>query len=61
VDGLGVLHYLAAGGSRLPVVAMSADHERLVGAVAAGADATLTKPFELDSLLGVVARWSSRA
>jgi len=61
VDGLGVLRYLADDGPRLPVVAMSADHERLVRAVAAGADATIAKPFDLDRLLGVIARWSLRS
>jgi AmiR/NasT family two-component response regulator len=36
------------------VVALSADPDQLRWAVAAGADATLAKPFDLDRLLAVV-------
>lgn len=56
-DGLGVLQELDALGRYAPVVAMSADHGLL--ARAAGADATLAKPFDLDRLVTVV-KWNCR-
>jgi len=55
-DGVGVLRALAELGSYAPVVAMSANRDQLVRARAAGAQATLPKPFDLDRLLSVVAR-----
>ena len=57
VDGVGVLLHLAESGVATPVVAMSASGEHLVAAAAAGAKATLAKPFDLDHLLAVVARY----
>ena len=56
VDGMSVLHHLAALGAYVPVVAMSASREHLLQAAAAGAQVTVAKPFDLDSLLAVVAR-----
>jgi CheY-like chemotaxis protein len=38
----------------VPVVVMSTSPEQLDAAQAAGADAVLPKPFELDRLVGVV-------
>jgi CheY-like chemotaxis protein len=56
LDGMDVLHHLANLGEYVPVVAMSANRELLAEAAAAGARATLPKPFDLDRLAGVVAR-----
>jgi len=56
LDGLAVLRRLADLHSYVPVVAMSASTEHLRAAVAAGAHATLSKPFDIDQLLAVVAR-----
>src|SRR4051794_29193952 len=50
IDGIGVLQQLAAPGDRVPVVAMSASRQYLVAAQATGADAVLSKPFDLDHL-----------
>jgi CheY-like chemotaxis protein len=55
-DGNSVLRYLATLDSYVPVVAMSANRQLLATAADAGAQATLPKPFDLDVLLGVVAR-----
>jgi CheY-like chemotaxis protein len=51
VDGIGVLHHLAAVGAEVPVVAMSASREHLNAALAAGARTAVPKPFDLDRLL----------
>ncbi len=59
VDGLGVLDHLTALGASPPVVAMSASPSRLAAAQAAGAQATIPKPFDLDELLDVVARYAT--
>jgi len=56
VEGQSVLHYIARLGWSVPVVAMSADHGLLAAAVAAGARATLAKPFDIEVLLAVVKR-----
>ena len=56
MSGVDVLRYLAQQSSQIPVVAMSANHEALEAAAAAGAQATLEKPIELDRLLEVVGR-----
>jgi two-component system, NtrC family, response regulator HydG len=56
LDGMDVLHHLANLGEYVPVVAMSANRELLAEAAAAGARATLPKPFDLDRLARVVAR-----
>lgn len=55
VSGLGVLEHLREQGAKLPVVAMSASPMHLAAAQAAGTNATLAKPFDLDDLLKVVA------
>src|SRR5262245_58822782 len=56
LNGMDVLHHLANLGEYVPVVAMSANRELLAEAAAAGARATLPKPFDLDRLARVVAR-----
>jgi CheY-like chemotaxis protein len=56
LNGIDVLHHLANLGEYVPVVAMSANRELLAEAAAAGARATLPKPFDLDRLARVVAR-----
>jgi DNA-binding response OmpR family regulator len=55
LDGLGVLRHLGAPVSGPPVVAMSASRHLLSAALAAGARAVLSKPFDLNELLRVVA------
>ena len=54
LTGLEVLHHVRELPSRPPVVAMSASRRHLAEAHAAGATATLPKPFELDALLALV-------
>jgi CheY-like chemotaxis protein len=56
LNGMDVLHHLAGLGEYVPVVAMSANRELLAEAAAAGATATIPKPFDLDRLARVVAR-----
>jgi two-component system, chemotaxis family, chemotaxis protein CheY len=55
LDGLGVLQHMTVSRAGLPVVAMSASTQHLAQAEAAGAQATLAKPFDLDALLEIVA------
>jgi two-component system cell cycle sensor histidine kinase/response regulator CckA len=54
LDGLGVLQHVSAQRGGLPVIAMSASAQHLAEAEAAGARATLAKPFDLDALLEIV-------
>jgi CheY-like chemotaxis protein len=54
LDGLGVLRHISSHRAALPVVAMSASTQHLAQAEAAGARATIAKPFDLDTLLEVV-------
>jgi two-component system response regulator MprA len=61
IDGLQVLQQLAAPRGRVPVVVMSTSPEHLAVAQAAGADAVLPKPFELDRLVSVVEAYCSHA
>jgi CheY-like chemotaxis protein len=61
VSGLDVLKHLKERGSKLPVVAMSASPMHLAAAQAAGTQATLTKPFDLDQLVAVVGSYSDLA
>jgi CheY-like chemotaxis protein len=56
MDGLGVLQHVSTHRAGLPVVAMSASAQHLAKAEAAGARATLAKPFDLDALLEIVRR-----
>lgn len=58
-NGLAVLAHLTATGSELPVIALSANETMLGQAAAAGAARTLTKPFDLDELLALVASYSA--
>ena len=60
VDGVGVLHYLANNAIYLPVVAMSASSEHLHAARAAGAQAVVPKPFDIERLLATVDRACGR-
>jgi CheY-like chemotaxis protein len=60
VDGVGVLRHLTERGYSIPVVAMSASCQHLTAAAAAGAQTTLPKPFDLDELVAVVARYCTR-
>ena len=57
VSGLDVLDHIKARGARVPVVAMSASLTHLAAAQAAGSQATLAKPFDLDQLVAVVDRY----
>lgn len=60
VSGLQVLtHLRQTSAAATPVVAMSASGAHLSQAAMAGADATLAKPFDLGSLLDVIARYCS--
>ena len=52
-----MLHYLGGQGIHVPVVAISADAELLKAAADSGAQATVSKPFELDDILGTVSRY----
>ncbi len=61
IDGVQVLQQLAAPEGRVPVIAMSASRKHLAAARAAGADAVLPKPFDLDRLIGVVEAYSRDA
>src|SRR4051794_36829259 len=51
LSGLMLLKRLAADGPDLGLVALSGSAATLVEAIAAGADATLLKPFDIDRLL----------
>ena len=58
VSGLQVLtHLRQSKDAATPVVAMSASGAHLSQAAMAGANATLAKPFDLGSLLDVIARY----
>jgi CheY-like chemotaxis protein len=57
VDGLGVLRHLARLAAAPPVIAMSATAELLAAARAAGARATLSKPFGMGELLDFVEQY----
>jgi CheY-like chemotaxis protein len=57
VDGLGVLGHLARLPAAPPVIAMSATAELLAAARAAGARATLSKPFGMGELLDFVEQY----
>jgi CheY-like chemotaxis protein len=60
VSGLQVLtHLRQTNDGATPVVAMSASGAHLSQAAMAGANATLAKPFDLSSLLDVIARYCS--
>jgi two-component system OmpR family response regulator len=61
INGLQVLQQLAAPGGRVPVVVMSTSPEQLPAARAAGADAVVPNPFELDRLVGIVDVYCPRA
>jgi two-component system, OmpR family, response regulator MprA len=57
VDGLTVLERLATLAPRVPVIAMSASSLHLQRAAAVGARETVQKPFDINRVLAVVARW----
>ena len=54
IDGASVLRHLMTSHDAPPIVAVSAAQERLAEARAAGAHATLAKPFSLDVLLETI-------
>jgi CheY-like chemotaxis protein len=58
--GIGVLQYLRAVGYRVPVVAISASAAQRAAALAAGAQAALAKPIDMNTLLGLVSRYRWR-
>lgn len=55
-SGLEVMTHLADLGAYVPVVAMSANPSLLRAAADAGAEDTLSKPFDVDRLIEVVGR-----
>jgi CheY-like chemotaxis protein len=56
VDGLAVLHYLRQkAGASPPVIALSANRVLLRRALETGAQAAVTKPFDVPELLDIVA------
>jgi DNA-binding response OmpR family regulator len=57
ISGLGVLDYLKASGVDVPIVVMNVDDALLTAAAAAGVQSVLIKPFDLEQLLPVVARY----
>ncbi len=61
VSGLDVLGYLEAAAVDVPVVVMSVYDHLLIAAAARGADGVLIKPFDLEQLLPVVARYCESA
>ena len=60
MDGLQVLQSLRRDHARVPVIAMSTSQEHLELARAAGADHVAPKPFDMPTLLGLVAQCCSR-
>ena len=60
LDGLGVLTQLQQLPAGIPIVAMSASRAHLAAAAAAGAVATLAKPFDFDEVLAILQRYDSR-
>jgi DNA-binding response OmpR family regulator len=54
VDGVHVLLHTRMHHSRLPVIAVSADSQSLADTKAAGARATLAKPFPVSDLLEII-------
>jgi CheY-like chemotaxis protein len=62
VDGLSIVRQVRAGGSRLPIIALTAhampgDRDRCM---AAGCDAYLPKPIPIPELLELIALFSQR-
>src|SRR4051812_25354599 len=57
LDGWGVAAALRERGSRVPVVVMTAARDAQAWCDEIGGDACLAKPFELDAILAVVARF----
>jgi two-component system OmpR family response regulator len=56
IDGVAVLSHLAALGADVPVIAISASSQQLVAAAAAGAQEVVAKPFDVATLLAMVAQ-----
>lgn len=56
-SGVTVIEALAAQGSAVPIVAMSASPHELTLALAGGVRAVVEKPFDLDELLSVTAQY----
>jgi DNA-binding response OmpR family regulator len=60
LNGLAVLRELQARGTSVPVIAMSASRDDLQQAIRAGAHVALAKPFEVEHLLGLLAKHCAR-
>jgi DNA-binding response OmpR family regulator len=60
-SGLQVLERVLAHGDDVPVIGMSVHDAMLVAAMELGATAVLIKPFELDQVLPIVARYCEAA
>jgi CheY-like chemotaxis protein len=61
LGGLQVLHHVAEHRHSTAVVALSTSDSQLDAAMADGADATIRKPFHLDELLDLLARFSRKS
>jgi CheY-like chemotaxis protein len=61
VPGTEVLAHLAAEGVEVSAIAMSASPSHLRTALAAGARATVCKPFDLGVMVGIVAQYAALA
>ena len=61
LHGFGVLDYLKARQLAIPVLAMSANSNHLLAALAVGARGILAKPFEMADVLRAVARYCTAA
>jgi CheY-like chemotaxis protein len=55
--GADVVRALRARGCAVPILLLSATADARQAAAASGADAFLGKPFDLDAVLALVARW----
>ncbi len=60
LSGLDVLHYVAELAAEAPVVVISAHDRLMLSAIAAGANAVLRKPVQLEQVLAVTASYCRR-
>ena len=60
LDGLGVLHHMTDHDHSTPVIALSASEWYLHAAETGGARAAIAKPFDLNQVLDVAARVSTK-
>jgi DNA-binding response OmpR family regulator len=61
IDGLTVLRYLRERHPTVPILLISTDQTHLAEGQRAGATAILSKPFELETFLDLIARHSAPA